>query len=224
MKPLTTLFVALLAVILGYMSEPSLRSVLTAGIPEDPSSAEPIRPRQLQTITITGRIVFHDAAAGRMVSLEPGTEVTLLRVEDNQAIVLASGTESPVAVDVSLTSLAGPPPPVPEPGPEAEPDPEPEPEPEPDIDEDPATTSHEEIARIMRQSIIDRQIRAFEEDQINEWLAGPDEIHDGETYQTGTVTYEEELLFGDKTVTAKALIKDGKVVRWTWPELGMDIK
>ena len=47
-------------------------------------------------------------------------------------------------------------------------------------------------------------------------------------YETGvlptTVLYDKELLFGDKTLKAKALINDGKVVRWCWPDLGMDIK
>jgi hypothetical protein len=215
MKPMLTLCGALLAAVLGYMFEPSLRPHITAKLPSEPSAGTPIQTKQLETITLTGKVVFHDAAAGKRITLEPGTEVTLLRVEDNQAIIRVAETKSPISVDLSLTSLAAPSP-VPEPEPVAEPEPEPvkeETKPEP-VD----------VVKIMRQSIGDGEIKEFAEDQVKEWTAGEDETIDGETYQTGIVIYDQEQLFGDKALKAKALIKDGKVVRWLWPDHGMDIE
>jgi hypothetical protein len=47
---------------------------------------------------------------------------------------------------------------------------------------------------------------------------------DGQPFQTGSVTYKAETIFGVKTIQAKALIKGGKVQRWIWPKSGMEIK
>lgn len=214
MKFLSIVAAALLAFIAGYKLEPSLRGVFTAKPPVGDMAATPVVPKELQTITITGQVTFYDNAASRLVNLVPGTEVKLLRVEDGQAIIMSNESKSPISIDVSLTSLATPPP---EREPAAEPEPEPEavetPEPEPDAS-----------VKIMQQSVSDEEIAEFQADQVRQWLPGPEETVDGETYQTGTVLYDKEMLFGDKTLKAKALIKDGKVVRWFWPELGMDIK
>lgn len=207
---------ALLAFIAGYKLEPSLRTVFTAKPPAEMVAAGAVVPKELQTITITGQVTFYDNAASRLVNLVPGTEVKLLRVEDDQAIIMSNESKSPISIDVSLTSLATPPP---EPEPAAEPEPEPEPEvvetsePEPDA-----------LVKIMQQSVSDEEIAEFQADQVREWLPGPEETVDGKTYQTGTVLYDKEMLFGDKILKAKALIKDGRVIRWFWPELGMDIK
>jgi len=215
MKPMLTLSGALLAAVLGYMFEPSLRPHITAKLPSEPSAGAPIRNKHLETITLTGKVVFYDAAAGQMTTLEPGTKVTLLRVEGDQAIISVAESKSPVSVDLSLTSLAAPPP-------APEPEPVVEPEPEPVKEETNAETV--DVVKIMRQSIGDGEIKEFAEDQVKVWNAGPEETVDGEVYQTGIVIYDQEMLFGDKPLKAKALIKDGKVVRWLWPDLGMDIK
>ncbi len=212
MKFMLTVAIALAAFIAGYKLESSLRSVFTVKPPAAEMAAAPVVPKELQTITITGQVTFYDNAAARLVNLTPGTEVKLLRVEDDQAIIMSNESKSPISIDVSLTSLAAPPP-EPEPEPEPEPVVTAPPEPEPDA-----------LVKIMQQSIQDEEIGEFQADQVREWLPGPEETHDGETYQTGTVLYDKQMLFGDKTLKAKALIKDGKVVRWFWPDLGMDIK
>ena len=188
--------------IAGYKLEPLLRTAITAKPQAGNMAASPVVPKELQTITITRQVTFYDNAASRLVNLVPGTEVKLLRVEDGRAIIMTTGSKSPISIDVSLTSLAT-----------SEPEAVETPGPEPDA-----------LVKIMQQSINEAEIAEFQADQVREWLPGPEETVDGEIYQTGTVLYDKELLFGDKTLKAKALINDGKVVRWCWPDLGMDIK
>lgn len=78
---------------------------------------------------------------------------------------------------------------------------------------------------VMKASLASGQISKFTAAQVLEWEAGttPETI-DGETYQIGNVTYQAETPFGTKNLPAKALIKDGKVVRWISPKSGMQIE
>ena len=78
---------------------------------------------------------------------------------------------------------------------------------------------------VMKESIASRQISKFSAAQVLDWQAGsvPETI-DGVTYQIGNVTYQAETPFGTKNLSAKALIKDGKVVRWISPKSGMQIE
>lgn len=78
---------------------------------------------------------------------------------------------------------------------------------------------------VMKASIASGQISKFTAAQVLEWKAGtaPETI-DGETYQIGNLTYQAETPFGTKNLPAKALIKDGKVVRWISPKSGMQIE
>ena len=82
-----------------------------------------------------------------------------------------------------------------------------------------------DVVGVMQASIKGGEIKEFSFDQVLEWQAtdGPEKF-DGETYQTGIAAYKAETVFGVKTIQAKALIKDGKVVRWLWPKSGMEIK
>ena len=218
MKFLLMMTVALTAFIAGYKLEPLLRTAITAKPQAGNMAASPVVPKELQTITITRQVTFYDNAASRLVNLVPGTEVKLLRVEDGRAIIMTTESKSPISIDVSLTSLA-----TSEPEAEPAPEPGPEPEAEPEAVETPGPEP-DALVKIMQQSINEAEIAEFQADQVREWLPGPEETVDGEIYQTGTVLYDKELLFGDKTLKAKALINDGKVVRWCWPDLGMDIK
>ncbi len=78
---------------------------------------------------------------------------------------------------------------------------------------------------VMKESIASRQISKFSAAQVLDWQAGSvSETIDGVTYQIGNVTYQAETPFGTKNLSAKALIKDGKVVRWISPKSGMQIE
>ena len=67
-------------------------------------------------------------------------------------------------------------------------------------------------------------MKEFSFEQVLGWKAGEDEEVDGTKYQTGQAAYKAETIFGVKTIQAKALIKDGKVAKWIWPNSGMEIK
>jgi hypothetical protein len=125
------------------------------------------------------------------------------------------------------------PPPVPEPAPTPTPAPpvEPMPEPAPTAPAEPAAAPEpgapagdSDVVKVMQASIQGKQVSEFTFDQVLEWSAGPGEVVDGETFQTGIASYKAETIFGMKTIQAKALIKGGKVQRWIWPKSGMDIK
>lgn len=122
-------------------------------------------------------------------------------------------------------------PPVPAPQPEPEPAPEPEPEPavveeapEPPAPAVPVVLGPEEIVKLMQESIRSRQVTDFSFEEVLTWKAGEEEEMDGQRYQTGLVTYKAETILGVKTVPAKALIQNGKVRKWIWPNTKTEIK
>ena len=80
------------------------------------------------------------------------------------------------------------------------------------------------MVKIMQASISAKQIKEFDAKQVTNWAVDADETIDGQIYQTGLVTYKAETIFGVKNIQARALIKDGKVVRWIWPKSGVEIK
>ena len=76
----------------------------------------------------------------------------------------------------------------------------------------------------MRSSLTNKEIKSFSISEVKSWNAEPQETVDGTTYDVGTVTYEQETVFGRKSMTAKAYITNGKVVRWIWPKSGITIE
>ena len=78
--------------------------------------------------------------------------------------------------------------------------------------------------KAMKTSLRSGTIKEISDEQVVDWKACGEEQVDGDTYQIGLVYYRAETLFGLKTIRAKALIKEGKVVRWVWPKSGIVIK
>lgn len=148
---------------------------------------------------------------------------------------LAANPPKPVVV-----KQPEPPPTVPTPPPVTEPTPSPTPEPEvaangesksePVMPEPtpvptaPAALGESDIVKIMQDSYKSGQIKEFVADKATSWKATGEEKIDGETYLTGLVDYSAETIFGVKNVQAKALIKNGKVLKWISPKSGMEIK
>lgn len=88
-----------------------------------------------------------------------------------------------------------------------------------------ALTQTADVVLVMKASLASGQISKFNASQVLEWEAGTGtEVFDGQTYQVGNVKYQAETPFGTKNLPAKALIKDGKVVRWISPKSGMQIE
>jgi hypothetical protein len=78
---------------------------------------------------------------------------------------------------------------------------------------------------MMKASLKAGQIKEFAFDQVLEWEAGEGmETIDGQSYQTGIASYKAETVFGIKSLKAKALMHNGKVVRWLHTKTGMEIK
>jgi len=81
-----------------------------------------------------------------------------------------------------------------------------------------------DVVAVMKEHIRGGNIKEFQFSQVQGWKAEPDEVIDGETYQIGLIRYTAETIFGTKSIEAKALIKDGAVVKWIWPKSLMEIK
>jgi hypothetical protein len=87
------------------------------------------------------------------------------------------------------------------------------------------SSSNADVVAVMQASIKNRDIEEFGADQVTEWSPEAKvETIDGEVYGIGMLSYKAETVFGEKIIEAKALIQDGKVVRWLWPKSGMEIK
>jgi hypothetical protein len=99
------------------------------------------------------------------------------------------------------------------------PDPKPYPKPEP---EEPKVKpvvklSDLELTNILKASVKAGDVNEFEFKQVLFWKRAGEEQLDGEIYHVGMVTYKADTIFDEQELDAKALIKDGKVVKWLWP-------
>ena len=194
----------------GYKAEPSMRYQLTGHSPKEAASTPP------ETAPAAA-----PAPAANPVAANPPPAVP---------------TPPPAVAAADPFSA-----PVPEPAPAPEPMPVPEPAPAvvpaaPPADGDfvvppenppepaaiPATAV--DVVAVMKKHISEGNIKEFTFNQVQGWKAEPNEVIDGETYQIGLIRYNAETIFGNKSIEAKALIKDGQVVRWIWPKSNMEIK
>lgn len=297
MKIILFIFGILLAWVFGYSTEPKLRAALTrmpqpkaAAAKSDEAAATidlaSLTPNQLpEKIALTRKIQSSQQSSGLALSLGAGSEMKLLRLQGENAIVQPEGTTYQILVPVEHTDLvkrilskplptpvqpepapepapapetapepetapapettappetttASEPAPAPEPAPTPTPEPAPTPEPPPAPEPTPAPApepapappadappaSPTNVVVIMQESIRDKQIKEFNFGQVLTWNAGQNETVEGQAFQTGLVSYKAETIFGVKTIQAKALIQNGKVVRWIWPKSGMEIK
>lgn len=130
-------------------------------------------------------------------------------------------SNNPPPVTPAPTPTPTPTPTIPEPPPVT-----PTPQPKPPVS--PAgplqAVSDSEVVQLMKASIANKQIQEFSSDQVTEWTPGENQTIDNVTYQTGTAFYTTTTPFGSTTMKAKALIHNGKVVRWIWPHTGIELK
>ncbi|MEI6655341.1 MAG: hypothetical protein WCP45_11275 [Verrucomicrobiota bacterium] len=190
-------------------------------------------------------------ASGLKLKVDAGSRLKLVRIEGDQ-VVVSPGTSPfegrvPISGTDLMEQLAAIPPapaaPVTDPGaatqPAATPDPAavadpaatppaapsaagPSPQPAAPAASSPAATG--DTVEVMKAHIRGGGVKEFTFEQVLGWKAEADEVIDGSTYQTGIIRYKAETIFGEKTIEAKALLQDCKVVRWVWPKSGMEIK
>jgi hypothetical protein len=268
MKTLMLLICSLVACAVGYWAEPSLRSHLTAPVtsknektaakppvtviaiqPAPEKKSEELLPEK---VTLREKVEFSDVSSGLTMTLAAGSEVRLLRIKGDEAVIRIGESKYTHAIPIGQTDLAvrlgkeeapsvepevvatpdAPTQPEPVTAPVVAPEipvevvKQPEAQPEPlETAEPPAPPAGaNDVVGIMRDSIRNREIKKFEFTQVKDWEAGADETLEGQTYQTGTLTYQAETIFGVQTIQAKAFIQNGKVVRWIWPKSGVQIE
>lgn len=84
-------------------------------------------------------------------------------------------------------------------------------------------TPTDPIVKAMQENVKANGNGEFTFEDIIEWNTGPDEIIDGESYQTGITKGEKQTILGRNAIATKALIKNGKVVRWVYQRTNMPI-
>ncbi len=107
------------------------------------------------------------------------------------------------------------------------PAPVPTPAPAPALTPEPTATgpmSSSDVVAIMKNSLMNKQIHEIGFEQVSNWQPGPVETIGGQSYDTGTIIYSTEFLGTKRDVEAKALIQNGKVIRWIWPKSGIELK
>ena len=206
-----------------------------APVPAAPAWIADVKPSQLpEKVTLKTKVELPLPGSDAPMILPAGAPVTPVRIEGQDLVIspFAGPIEGKVPVmQTDLLARFGNKPPAPEPEPVAAvtpmPEPTPAPAPTPTPAPEPAAAAGldaEGIVAVMQDSIKGGQIKEFTFDQVLGWKAGEEEEHDGAKYQTGTVAYKAETIFGVKNIQAQALIKDGKVTKWIWPKSGMEIK
>lgn len=218
MKYLYLLFVVMIATAAGYLTEPSLRMSLTG---KSSNSEKPKRaPKKRGNATSQHRSEL-DIPSNSPVTPPTPTPVVQPPTPVVQPPTPVTPTPTPVeptpVVPKTPEVVAIDPPVTLDPfGAEAPETPKVQPE---------TSVKKSDVVAVMKASIASRQISKFTASQVLDWQAGTStELFDGVAYEIGNVTYQAETPFGTKNLPAKALIKDGKVVRWISPKSGMQIE
>jgi hypothetical protein len=121
---------------------------------------------------------------------------------------------------------------VPAPAPEPEITPEPEPEPEIVVMPEPEKPEVKPVVRLSEQELIDAlkasvkagDVNEFSFEQVIAWKRGSEELVGSDSFEVGMVTYKADTIFDVQELDAKALIKDGKVVKWLWPTTNTEMR
>ena len=193
-----------------------------------------LTPAQLPTqVTLKISTEVGDAT-GLKMKIDPGSRLTLVRIEGDQVVVSPGSSPFEGRVPVSGTDLmdqlAANPQLAPSPQvPAGQAAPQPGTATEPNVTPPQAGTSAvpgvvppsgipADAVEVRKSHLRSGVIKEFTFEQVQEWKAEPDEVINAETYQTGLVRYTQENIFGVKTIEAKALMQGGRVVRWIWPK------
>ena len=80
------------------------------------------------------------------------------------------------------------------------------------------------IIACIKESVQGEGVSEFTADQVSAWEVAEDMEFDGQTYQVGSVTVEEQTILGPQTNKAIALIEDGEVVKWLWAKTKLEVR
>ena len=88
----------------------------------------------------------------------------------------------------------------------------------------PVVLDAEGIVAALKASVEAGDVTQFKAEQVSQWEAGEDMEFDGETYQAGYVTYQEETILGTQDYKAIGLISNGSVVKWVSAKTKLEIR
>lgn len=190
-------------------------------LPLEPGS--PVTPLQLvdTTLIVTSPLATH--LTGRVSVFETTFVEDVAKKRMDRRMSEVAARENP---DQPTESPRPEPKPVMEPAEEMvknEPKPEmtePEPEPEPEVTE----LSDEELIAEMKSSLQSGDVKELAMDSVQTWEVLPVEQFDGQEFRVGLATYQEMTILGQKTLQAKALFQEGKLVKWIHAKTGMQIR
>lgn len=80
------------------------------------------------------------------------------------------------------------------------------------------------IVEALKKSIKDGAVTQLKAEQVSQWEAAEDMEFDGQTYQSGLVTYQEETILGTQDYKAIGLITNGAVVKWISAKTKLEIR
>jgi hypothetical protein len=221
-----------IAGLIGYVCEPALRPVLT---PEAKTPAKPVVPPALVEPAPEVLPVAEPELPKIEPQAEPAPETTPPRVEEPAPVV----PEPPVTEPETPAEPETPTEPAPTQPEETKPE-EPAPAPTGKVELPPLRPLHPEPPTVLTPSsetaenspVIVAMQESFENDGLKEfteatptrWQTATDETIKGETYQTGLLDYLAQTPFGGKAMQVKALLQNGKVVKWVSVTSGKELK
>lgn len=77
------------------------------------------------------------------------------------------------------------------------------------------------------KSLIEKEyslVEALKNVEVNSISIGELEENGESSFQTGTVSFKKKTLLGVRELSAKALISDGKIVKWVWSKSGQEVE
>jgi hypothetical protein len=245
MKLLLMLIVAGSAAYFGYKHEPDLRPFIT-GIPQ---AARPSIPDSLRDIDLASLRVdqlpkevtifitrpYKHSNGNLEITILPGSKHAPVKISPPNVHLRVEGTKYQFVLPIDKTDLiqqlsqmpldSAPDPTNTEPAlpkpqsPSAQPTASPTPAPTA-----PSNATSTDAVMLMRDTLRNSPLKEFSISQITTWSAGPQETIDGESFATGIISYEAKTILGQKSMQAKALIKNGSIKKWIHAKSGIEIK
>lgn len=241
MTNIGTIILVLVCVALGYVVEPWFFKLRDADrnktkVTKVEEKAEPKKevekPKPVPTVNIDLSLVkpedfpeevslydsFEIEQGGLKLSLEQGTNIIPVRLEGTNLIFKTKGIDLENSIDVDLTNFKELVLPVMNARLERE-------EEMRRIEAaKPVMLDEAGILACIKASVQGERVSEFTADQVSTWEVVEDMEFDGQTYQVGSVTVEEQTILGPQTNKAIALIEDGEVVKWLWAKTKLEVR
>lgn len=80
-----------------------------------------------------------------------------------------------------------------------------------------------DLLAVVKGSVKNKDISEFTSEAVTEWTIGENETIFEKEYQVGLVTFQKKTFLGDQPVSAKALVRNGKLEKWVYVETGVEI-